>query len=486
MLRNALLTGAALVFAALAPRASAQAYLGSIPTSGYGQNAGYAFGLAIGPNGHLYVSLCGSIAFFNPQFFNNNVVLRINPSTNAVEAVIQVGLFPEEIAFASPATGPAVGIVANSTDGTVTIFDVATDAPIATLTIGSGFFSSFPFGVACNATGTRAYVGGNGPTLFAIDTDGSSATAYQLLPSENIMTSFDGIQRFTRVGDDLVCGTANYLPFFAGSTARIARVPLPGSANPLSSTVCFSASNFTYPTIQDVAVAPNGIAYGAGYDTDGRVYGYNVASGKLVRAFPGGTGSSGLVGAALSPDGKVLVLCDAITNRVAFLDVARGLPIAVVDLTALPFGGFQQPNDAIYSPDGATVYVACQASEAVLRFAAPPSPPPYVTTLGLTIDPTGVAIGGNVHLETSGAASGDFVGILVDDTDSAVDIGSGVLHLTPAAQLLVSANGVDAVLDTAAPADPSLFGKNFLCQAISVDFVTWNIRLSDEVPVVLQ
>jgi WD40 repeat protein len=473
-------------FLGAARETQAQNYLGSISTSGYGQNSGQPFGLTFAPNGDLYVALAGASAFVNPQNFNNNVVLRIDASTSSVAAVIPVGLFPEDIAFAQPAGGPNVGIVTNSTDGTVTIFDESTDAPITTITLPGGFFTAFPFGVETNAAGTRAYVGANS-SVYAIDTDPASATAYQLLPLETIVPASGFTLRFHRYGNDLVCGASAYDISFSGSTAFIERIPLAGSSNPNVYVACASASNFTYPSVQDTAFGASGVAYCGGYDSAGRIFGYDINTGTLVRSFPSGTTGKGLVGLALSPDEKVLVVCDVLSNEVAFLDVARGLPIAIVDTTFLPFGGFQQPNDAVFSPDGLTVYVTVQGSEAVLRFSAPPAPAPYFTGLGLTATPTDPAQGSNVNLVTTGAQPTELVAILYDEADFAIDLGfTGIFHLTPNAVMLASANGTDVNFSAAVPAGPGLYAKNFLLQAIAVDFNALTIRFSDEVPVVLQ
>src|SRR5262245_32925359 len=146
---------ALVVLCAIASVARAQQFLGAISTSGHGQNSAQPFGLALGPNGDVYVSLAGVPSFASPQTFNNNVVVRIDATTQQIVQDITVGLFPEEIAFATPPGGASVGVVTNSTDGTASVFDVATGGVLATVPLPGGFFTAFPFGVVANATGTR-------------------------------------------------------------------------------------------------------------------------------------------------------------------------------------------------------------------------------------------------------------------------------------------------------------------------------------------
>ncbi|HKE00537.1 MAG TPA: hypothetical protein VKE69_05975 [Planctomycetota bacterium] len=477
----------------VASPASAQTFLGAINTHGHGDGFfANPFGLAFGPNGDLYVALAGMTAFDpgSAPTFNDDVVVRIDPNTNAIVADIATGLFPEEIAFASPSGGSTIGIVTNSSDGTVTIFDVATDAPVATVPLPGGFYASFPYAAVTNAAGTRAYVSVNDGTnsLQVIDLDPSSATVYQVLPSERIALAAGNGARMARVGNDLVVPSTVFLPMFAGSTAYVVRQPLTGSVNPPVAIALESDDAFfTYPSSQDVAVAPDGIAYVVGYDMHRRVYGFDVASGELVRSFPTSTFSPGQTGLALSPDGKTLVACDLISNEVHFVDVARGLPTVSFETDLLGISGYFQPNDAVFSPDGTKVYVTAQGSEAVLRFSAPPTPAPYTPALGLTVSPSAPAQGATVSFSTSGAGPNDAVAIFADVNDDALSLGVfGVLHITSGALTLAIANGADASVSFPMPTGSYLFAVNILCQALSVDLSSLTIKTSDEVPLVIQ
>jgi len=489
MLRASFLCGFGLLFAASVARtASAQTFLGPISTAGYGQNSGQPFGLAWGPNGQLYVSLAGQSTFVNPQAFNNNVVVRIDPATGAVVGMVTVGLYPEEIAFAStPSTSP-IGIVSNSTDSSVTIFDVATDAPLATVVLGP-FFALYPFGVVTNAAGTRAWVsvGDGSQRLFSIDIDPASATAFQEVPSELTVLASGNAGRFVRSGSDLVMPTTSYLPSFAGSTAAIERRPLPGASGTVASAVLRSEGTFSaYPSSQDAEIGPGGVVYVAGYDMGKRIYGFSPATGELVRAFPSGTAIGAHTGLALSPDGSILVVCDIASEEVSFLDLARGTVISVVHTPSVGFGYFQ-PNDAIFSPDGSKVYVTCQGSEAVLVFSAPASPSPFAPPLAFTVQPTIPAVGGSVTIATAGVTASETVFVVADTSDVAVDLGAaGVLHFTANASLVASAVGSDVLLTAPTPTGAAYFGFNFLCQAVAVDLGAMTLRLSAEVPVVLQ
>ncbi|MFN0208052.1 MAG: YncE family protein [Planctomycetota bacterium] len=471
--------------ASLAP---AQNFLGEISTAGYGQNSGFPYGLNFGPNGDLYIALAGTSAFVNPQFFNNNVVVRADTSTNLVTSTITVGMFPEEVVFASPNGGAAVGIVTNSTDGTVSIFDVATEQILGTVHLPGGFFATFPFGIVTNATETIAYIStGDGTnTLRAIDLDPNSATVYQYISGSDLPLASGNAARMVRSGDVLLFPTTAYDPFFAGSTANIEKLPLPGCADSPASVVVGFDNTFTkYPSGQDVVVL-NGIAYVCGYDMGKRIYGFDILTGALVRSFPGGTFVGAHTGLALSPNGKILVVCDVASNQISFIDIARGLPMAVVDTNLLGFG-YSQPNDAVFSPDGSKIYVTVQGSQAVVIVSVPPTPGAFTPPLGFVVTPTAPAPGGLVTLSTLGAGPSEFVAIMADDFDDAIDLGSfGILHFTANATVVATNASGDFTHQVNAPSGPAFYGKNFLCQAISIDLSTNIIKLSDEIPVVLQ
>lgn len=487
--KGAARAAAAASFVLFAGAASAQTYLGSISTNGYGQNFYNPFGLKFGPGGDLYVSLCGQSTFGDPNLFNNNVVIRINPANNQVVATIPCQLFPEEIAFATPPGGSTIGLVTNSTSGSVTVFDVATDSLIANVSLPGGFFGEFPFGVITNSAGTLAYVanGGGAGVLRAIDIDPASGTVYQHLPGSDVLVPGANSARLSRVGDNIICPSTEYTISFSGSTASIDRFAIPPGTATTRRVVIGHDNSFTkYPSAQDTELAPDGLVYVCGYDLSKRIYGFDPTTGMLARSFPSGTSGGSLTGLAVSPDGRVLVACDLASNEIAFLDLARGIPLAVIDTVGLGFGFFG-PNDAAFSPDGLNVYVTVQFSEAVLRFAAPVSPTPFAPPLAFSVSPTDTLPGGPVTLQTSGVLPSEFVAILADDFDMAVDFGPfGVLHVTESATTLTTANGTDASLVASAPNDPLLFGKNYLCQAIAVDFSAGTFRLSEEIPVVIQ
>ncbi len=491
LLRNVPSCLGALALASLfATAAPAQTYLGSVSTSGFGSGPANPFGLAFGPNGHLYVALSGVSTLGDPSGFNNKVVVRIDPATATVVGTVATGFFPEEIAFAAPAGGGPYGVVTNSTDGSVTVFDVASDTPLATVALPVGLFGAFPFGVATSADGTRAYVaaGDGTQSIRVVDLDPSSATQFQLLPAEDLTRASGGGARILRFGADLLCPTNS---FGAGSVASFERLPLPGSANAGFSFVLGSDSSFaTFPAGQDVVVTSAGRAIVCGYQTGNRIYVVDLATGMPVRSFPSGTfgaNSGGLLGLALSPDERVLVACDGLADQVSFLDLERGVPMAVVSTQTLPFGGFSLPNDAVFSADGSTVWVTAQGSEAVLRFSAPPAPPSWTAPLGLVVSDTVPAQGAPVTLSTVGTLPSETAYLLVDEHDDTLDFGAfGVLHMTLGSQVFASAAGADASITVSAPVGPAFFGLNFVCQGIAIDLGSFTFRISDAIPVVIQ
>ncbi|MBI3821009.1 MAG: hypothetical protein HY286_20150 [Planctomycetes bacterium] len=473
--------------AVLVGTAPAQQFQAAISTQGYGQNSAYPFGLNFGPDGQLYVCLAGTPTFGDPTFSNNNVVVRVNPNNNQITGSIQVELFPEEVAFATPPGGSPVGIVTNSTSGSVSIFDVATQQVIGTAALPGGFFGSFPFGIATNLNQSIAYisVGDGSNTLRAVDLDPSSATVYQHVPARDLQLTSGSAARIARLGSAIVAPCTSYTQTFTGALASFERMPLPGSFTSGTSTLLVLDDNvMKYPSAQDVAIAPDGTFYICGYDMQKRVYGFD-ATGKLIRSFPVPTIVGAHTGLAISPDGKTMVVCDVASDQIAFVDVARGLTTQILFTTAMGFG-YSGPNDAVFSPDGLHVFITTQFSEDVLKLSAPPTPSAFTQPLGFTIDVTNPTPGTNVTLSTVGAGANELVFILADGYDVSYDLGPyGILHFTDNATIVGSATGGDLSVVVQAPIGfPA--GSNFLCQAVSIDANTFAARLSDEIPVILQ
>jgi DNA-binding beta-propeller fold protein YncE len=464
----------------------AQQYLGAISTEGYGQGSGKTFGIAVGPDGFVYATLGGNLDPNYPSQ-NNRVVIRIDPATHEVVNTIDVGLAPRDIVFASPPGGGPIGIVANGFDRTLTIFDVKTQAPVATVDLQLPE-TAIPLGLVVGASQQRLHLSpGDGSTnVLAVDLEPGSATQYQVIPSETVTLASGAPGCIVRHGGQWLATTTAYS--LDGKTAMLERISAPGSSGVASTTVLASsvANPELLPSSRDVAVAPDGIAYVVGLDMHNRVYGIDTASGAIVRAFPAKTRNGAHSSITLSPDGKIAIVCENVSGQISFIDVARGLPYLVVSTYQLD-GGFNQPQKAVYSADGSQVFVAMECSPAVLVFTAPPAPTPFTPPLTVGVSNTSPHPGDDVHVWTKGATASEWVYFVSSYTDDAVDLGPwGVLHMTMDSMIAVNTTGGDLDTIVKAPAIPTFFGRNLTIQAIAVDFVLGNVKLSDELLVVMK
>jgi YVTN family beta-propeller protein len=98
-------------------------------------------------------------------YFTEIVDARVgitNTSTQTVTGYISTGFLPTGVAF-SPNGSRAY--VANQGDNTVTVIDVATSQPIASIATGG----SSPFSVQVSPDGSQLYVGNNDNTMLIVD-----------------------------------------------------------------------------------------------------------------------------------------------------------------------------------------------------------------------------------------------------------------------------------------------------------------------------
>lgn len=101
---------------------------------------------------------------------NSNKVTVLNADTFAIESVITVGNFPEDIAFRSDGSQ---AFVTNSSDATVSAIDTATRTVTQTISLAS-IPMTFPFGIV---------VGKNDKKVFVTSASGSSTAQTRTLQS---------------------------------------------------------------------------------------------------------------------------------------------------------------------------------------------------------------------------------------------------------------------------------------------------------------
>lgn len=341
--------------------ASAQNFQSAIDLNGLGDPlaAAHAFGIAYEPVGdHLYVSLAGN--FFAP----NKAVVVIDPVTDAVIHTIDVGVFPEDIAFAYDSLGALrYGAVANSTSGSVTLWDAAWQV-VATIALPDslGFGTCYPFSL--QVLGDHMYVStqdGSGD-VYAIDLNTLS-----LDPLAAFSIDGQSASRMAVLGDELWLTTTRYDAGFSGADAGLWRQDtLTGTAAP--SLLLAAEHNFSlYPSASDLELHADGRAFLTGLDFRGQLFVVD-SQGQPVRAIDL-EGIEGY-GLALSDDGYLLAVTGFVASELLLVDV-RNEKLWSRTQTSNLGTGYSQPNDAVFAHN--KLYVTIQAGEAVLVFDQLPS-----------------------------------------------------------------------------------------------------------------
>jgi YVTN family beta-propeller protein len=377
---------AALLAALCAAPLAAQSFSHGISLAGLGNGApGRSFGIAYEPTqDRIFVAVCGD--FLTP----NDVVAVIDPATDTVVSTIQVGLFPEDIAFHYDALGNLeYGIVTDSTSGTLTVWDAALQ-PVATVALPDpfGFGSCYPFGLV--VAGAHAWVGtvdGSG-AVYAVDLG--------TLQENPLLSRTHGGLSYGRLhasNGELWMPASRYTPSFSGSGGGLARRPLYGAAVETLLTG-FSDGASRFPAGQDLALLADGRAFLGGTWFDGRIQVLD-ADGELLRSIQ--TGGSGAQGLAVDAAETLLAAADVAADKVHLVDL--GSETVLVEIGVGAWG--TQPNDVLLL--NGKLYVTCQGSEEILVFDnLPPSGGPAAHDGTLTVSDTSPAPGTTVQVDLTG------------------------------------------------------------------------------------
>jgi YVTN family beta-propeller protein len=114
---------------------------------------------------------------------------------------------------------------------------------------------------------------------------------------------------------------------------------------------------------QTVAVTPNGrFAYSAIFGGTGGVWVIDLATRKTVKVIP--TPDKGMVGIAVSPNGRFVIATDFTRGEVSIISTATQRILATI-----PVG--KKPNGVVFSADGRRAFVANQGSTTVSVISFP-------------------------------------------------------------------------------------------------------------------
>jgi YVTN family beta-propeller protein len=281
-------------------------------------------------------------------------VTVLDAKTFQIRSVIDVGLFPEDIAF----TGHGrQAFVTNSTDGTVSVIRTATRTVTQTISL-AGIPMTFPFGIVASRDGRKVFVTSVGD---------ASPDSIAVLDNTNPAR--------VRVGDTIT------VPTFTGRPAltpdgRLLVVPR-GRAEALAPEIALidPADNRVVADLrlggqgvtQAATVAPNGrFAYisifGGELGGDGGVWVVDLARRTTVKVIR--TPGTEIFGVKTSPDGRYVFATDFSLDQVSVISTATNRIVANV-----PVGS--NPNEVAFTLDGKRAFVTNQGDTTVSVIGLP-------------------------------------------------------------------------------------------------------------------
>jgi YVTN family beta-propeller protein len=301
------------------------------------------FGVTVSPDGQtVWVANSGGL------FDNANTVTVLNAQTFAIESVITVGNFPEDIAFTSDGSQ---AFVTNSSDATVSVINTATRTVTQTINLAS-IPLTFPFGIVVGKNDKEVFV-----TSGAAEFDGSdqNIAVLDIRNPANVTLAgtiqapgFGGRPAIRPIGNQLLVpvsptesGPPRLLVFNPSSRTLLYELQLTGST--------------AFP--QDIAVTPNGrFAYISLLDFSGGTGGVWVVDlKKRTTVTVINTGDPLVHGIGITPDGEFVFATNfsAGSNSVSVISTATNTVVATI-----PAG--PQPNEVAVTPDGTTGFITNQ------------------------------------------------------------------------------------------------------------------------------
>jgi YVTN family beta-propeller protein len=276
-----------------------------------------------------------------------HTVTVLDARTYAIQSVIDVGLFPEDIAFAR---GGRQAFVTNSTDGTVSVIDTRTRTVTQTIDLAP-IPMTFPFGIIATRDSRKVYV-----TTFG----GASDAGLAILDNSD--------PRHVALGGIVT------LPGFTGRPAltpngRLLVVPR-GTVDGGPEAVLIDTA--TDRIVADVSLSDAGAAQAATVTPDGRFAYVSIFGGVL-----GGNGGVAVVdlarhttvtviatpapevlGVDASPDGRFVIATNFHLATVSVISTATNRIVANI-----PVGN--RPNDTAFTANGRRAFVTNQGDTTV-------------------------------------------------------------------------------------------------------------------------
>lgn len=301
------------------------------------------FGVTTSPDGAT-VWVANSGPFFPP----GNTVTVLDVNTHAIQSVITVGNFPEDIAFTSDGSQ---AFVTNSSDATVSVIDTSTRTVTQTISLAS-IPMTFPFGIVVGKNDKKVFV-----TSASGEFDGSDRNVAVLdIKNPSNVTLAGAFQAPGFGGRPAIRPIANQLLVPVAPTES--GPPKLLVINPSSGNILYElqlSGSTAFP--QDIAVTPNGrYAYISLLDFSGGTGGVWVVDLKKRSTVTViNTGDPLVHGIGITPDGEFVFATNfsAGSNSVSVISTATNTIVATIQ--AGP-----QPNEVAVSLDGTKGFITNQ------------------------------------------------------------------------------------------------------------------------------
>jgi YVTN family beta-propeller protein len=301
------------------------------------------FGVTTSPDGQtVWIANSGGLTA------NSNKVTVLNATTFAIETVITVGNFPEDIAFTSDGSQ---AFVTNSSDATISVINTATRTVTQTISLAS-IPMTFPFGIVVGKNDKKVFV-----TSASAEFDGSdqNIAVLDITNPANVTLSgtiqapgFGGRPAIRPIDNELLVpvaptesGPPRLLMINQSSGVLLNEIQLAGST--------------AFP--QDMAVSPSGrFAYVGLLDFSGGTGGVwiiNLKTRSTVTVI--NTGDPLVHGIGITPDGEFVFATNfsAGSNSVTVIDTDTNSIVATI-----PAG--PQPNEVAVTLDGTRGFITNQ------------------------------------------------------------------------------------------------------------------------------
>lgn len=280
-----------------------------------------------------------------------------------------LALLAMQMAWSVPGEAAPFGYVVNHGDATVTVVDTATNAVVATVSVGNQ-----PIAAAVHPAGTRAYVTNQVPagTVSVIDTgiNGVVATVTVGARPSGAAVKSPGDRVYVTNRDDKNVSVIDTATNTIVATIPVGNNPLGIAIDPAGTpayvvnngdnnvSVIDTTTNAVVATIpvgndpSHVTIGPNGRRAYVSNSSNASVTVIDSGFQSVVATIPVGNIPEGV---AVDPAGNRLYVANSGPNSVSVVDTASNAVVATVPVGLTPF-------ELAFRPDGARVFVANRQS----------------------------------------------------------------------------------------------------------------------------